>query len=32
MALPEVLTRPLRLPVIASPQFIASGPELVKAQ
>ncbi|QCP05164.1 nitronate monooxygenase family protein [Brevibacterium sp. CS2] len=32
MALPDVLTRPLRLPVIASPQFIASGPELVKAQ
>lgn len=32
MPLPEVLTRPLRLPVIASPQFIASGPDLVKAQ
>jgi nitronate monooxygenase len=32
MALPEVLTRPLRLPIIASPQFIASGPDLVKAQ
>lgn len=32
MALPEVLTRPLRLPVIASPMFIASGPRLVTAQ
>ncbi len=32
MALPEVLTRPLRLPVIASPMFIASGPQLVTAQ
>ena len=32
MALPEVLTRPLRLPVIASPMFIASGPQLVPAQ
>lgn len=32
MPLPEVLSRPLRLPVIASPQFIASGPDLVKAQ
>ncbi len=32
MALPEVLTRPLRLQVIASPMFIASGPQLVTAQ
>lgn len=32
MTLPEVLTRPLRLPVIASPMFIASGPQLVTAQ
>lgn len=32
MALPEVLTRRLRLPVIASPMFIASGPQLVTAQ
>lgn len=30
--LPEVLRRPLRLPVVASPMFIASGPELVLAQ
>ena len=32
MSLPEILTRPLSVPVIASPMFIASGKELVKAQ
>ena len=32
MSLPEVLQRPLSLPVVASPMFIASGPALVKAQ
>lgn len=32
MALPEILTRPLALPVMASPLFIVSGPELVIAQ
>lgn len=32
MALPAVLAQPLALPVVASPMFIASGPELVKAQ
>uniref|UniRef100_B0T9K4 2-nitropropane dioxygenase NPD n=1 Tax=Caulobacter sp. (strain K31) TaxID=366602 RepID=B0T9K4_CAUSK len=32
MAIPEVLRRGLRLPVIASPLFIISGPELVIAQ
>ncbi|WP_028659530.1 NAD(P)H-dependent flavin oxidoreductase [Nocardioides insulae] len=32
MSLPEVLTRPLTLPVLASPLFISSGPELVAAQ
>ncbi|MFT4298892.1 MAG: nitronate monooxygenase family protein [Aeromicrobium sp.] len=32
MALPAALDRPLRLPVVASPMFIASGPDLVKAQ
>lgn len=32
MSIPEILQRPLRLPVIASPMFIASGPEMVKAQ
>ncbi len=32
MTLPEILTRPLSLPVMASPMFIASGPELVIAQ
>ena len=32
MSLPEVLTQPLELPVVASPMFICSGPELVKAQ
>lgn len=30
--LPEVLRQPLTLPVVASPMFIASGPELVLAQ
>ena len=32
MALPDILTQPLALPVVASPMFIASGPELVIAQ
>ncbi|WP_029087963.1 NAD(P)H-dependent flavin oxidoreductase [Brevibacterium album] len=32
MSLPEALARPLSVPVIASPMFIASGLELVKAQ
>jgi len=32
MALPPVLSERLRLPVIASPMFIISGPELVIAQ
>ncbi|WP_134324812.1 NAD(P)H-dependent flavin oxidoreductase [Cumulibacter soli] len=32
MALPEILTRPLALPVMGSPLFIVSGPELVIAQ
>lgn len=32
MALPEILTRPLTLPVLASPLFICSGPDLVAAQ
>lgn len=32
MTLPEILTRPLTLPVMASPMFICSGPELVTAQ
>ncbi|MCL8250460.1 nitronate monooxygenase family protein [Aeromicrobium fastidiosum] len=32
MALPDILTQPLTLPVVASPMFIASGPELVIAQ
>lgn len=32
MSLPEVLQRPLTVPVVASPMFIASGPELVSAQ
>ena len=31
MALPEVLTARLRLPVIAAPMFLVSGPELVIA-
>lgn len=30
--LPEVLRQPLALPVVASPMFIASGPDLVVAQ
>ncbi len=32
MTLPEILRVPLSLPVVASPMFIASGPELVVAQ
>ncbi|GAA2015737.1 nitronate monooxygenase family protein [Brevibacterium samyangense] len=32
MALPAALDVPLRIPAIASPMFIASGPELVKAE
>ena len=32
MTLPEILRRPLALPVVASPLFIVSGPELVVAQ
>lgn len=32
MALPEALTRPMALPVMGSPLFIVSGPELVIAQ
>ncbi|HPZ34662.1 MAG TPA: nitronate monooxygenase family protein [Microbacteriaceae bacterium] len=32
MTLPEILQKPLTLPVIASPLFLASGPELVHAQ
>ena len=32
MALPAVLSQPLALPVVASPMFICSGPDLVKAQ
>lgn len=32
MALPEILRRPLSVPVLSSPMFLASGPELVKAQ
>lgn len=32
MALPDVLARPLTLPVVGSPLFICSGPELVMAQ
>ena len=32
MTLPAVLQRPLTVPVIASPLFLASGPELVLAQ
>ncbi|MGB9013014.1 MAG: nitronate monooxygenase family protein [Aeromicrobium sp.] len=32
MSLPEILRRPLALPVVASPMFILSGPELVIAQ
>lgn len=32
MPLPEALTRPMSLPVVGSPLFIVSGPELVIAQ
>jgi nitronate monooxygenase len=32
MSLPEILARPLRVPVVCSPMFIASGPDLVVAQ
>lgn len=32
MTLPEVLTRPLTVPVVGSPMFISSGPDLVVAQ
>jgi len=32
MALPDILRRPLTLPVVGSPLFIVSGPELVIAQ
>ncbi|MCA6289839.1 MAG: nitronate monooxygenase, partial [Phenylobacterium sp.] len=32
MALPPILSQRLRLPVIASPLFIISGPDLVIAQ
>ncbi|TXJ04327.1 MAG: nitronate monooxygenase [Aeromicrobium sp.] len=32
MALPAILSQPLTVPVVASPMFICSGPELVKAQ
>lgn len=32
MSLPEALARPMSVPVIASPMFIASGLDLVKAQ
>ena len=32
MSLPDVLAGPLSVPVLASPLFIASGPDLVKAQ
>ena len=32
MSLPPVLRQPLTLPLVASPMFIASGPELVKAE
>ncbi|MGJ9421387.1 NAD(P)H-dependent flavin oxidoreductase [Aeromicrobium sp. CF3.5] len=32
MTLPDILTRPMALPVVASPLFIVSGPELVIAQ
>lgn len=32
MALPPVLSGPLSVPVVASPMFIASGPDLVVAQ
>ena len=32
MTLPDILRRPMALPVVASPLFIVSGPELVVAQ
>ena len=32
MALPEVLQNSLRIPVVGSPLFLVSGPELVIAQ
>jgi len=32
MSLPEILTRRLTVPVVCSPMFIASGPDLVVAQ
>jgi nitronate monooxygenase len=32
MPMPEVLQRPMSLPVVCAPMFIASGPELVIAQ
>ena len=32
MALPEVLKNSLRIPVVGSPLFLVSGPELVIAQ
>ncbi|MFT4234380.1 MAG: nitronate monooxygenase family protein [Microbacterium sp.] len=32
MTLPEILSGPLTVPVVASPMFICSGPELVTAQ
>jgi nitronate monooxygenase len=32
VSLPEILRRPMALPVVASPMFIVSGPELVIAQ
>ena len=32
MSLPDILNGPLTVPVLASPLFIASGPDLVKAQ
>ncbi len=32
MSLPEILRRPLTVPVVASPLFIVSGPDLVIAQ
>lgn len=32
VSLPEILTRPMSLPVVAAPLFISSGPELVIAE
>ncbi|KYH46309.1 nitronate monooxygenase family protein [Branchiibius sp. NY16-3462-2] len=32
MSLPEILSSPLSVPVVASPMFIASGPDLVVAE